>query len=294
MDARAAEQPAIGQNNSTSDRAIIRIPAVIRFGFQTISRISPKLAAEAARQIFFRPPRVAYRGEQHAVLANAQQGFLDLRKGRVRVYCWGDGPAVLLLHGWGGHSGQMTEFVAPLTKAGYRIVAIDAPAHGQSSGRLSSIIHFADAIAAAASSAGPLHAIIAHSLGTTAAVHALTNGLTVRRAVFLAPQARLTGYWQAFRQSLGMSEPVWQRMTAISENWLKVRFADLHPADIAPRMKTPVLILHGTSDRMTPVAQGKELAALWPDAEFQAVEAGHLSILRDWRVVLSSLEFIKG
>ncbi|MGB0086330.1 MAG: alpha/beta fold hydrolase [Rhodomicrobiaceae bacterium] len=246
-----------------------------------------------ARQLFFRPPRAPYRDEQRAVLTSAQRALLSVRGRHIQAYCWGHGAVVLLLHGWGGHAGQMTEFVAPLTKAGYRAVALDAPAHGRSNGRLSSIVHFARAIEAAASTFGPLHAIIAHSFGTTAAVQAMAKGLPLNRAVFIAPQARLTGYWQLFRQTLGMSEEVWELMRIRTERWLKIRYDQLHPANIAPRMKAPLLILHGEADRMTPIAEGETLARLWPGAEFRALDCGHITILRDWRTLLAGVDFVK-
>jgi pimeloyl-ACP methyl ester carboxylesterase len=294
MDARVTDPAVERAKKSTNDRPILYIPAAVRFAFQTASRVSPLLGAEVARQLFFRPPRAPYREEQRAVLAVSQTALLPVRHGQVRAHCWGEGPTVLLLHGWGGHAGQMTEFVLPLTKAGYRVIALDAPAHGRSAGGLSSVVHFADALEAAAATFGPLHGVIAHSLGAAATVHAMARGLSVTRAVFLAPQARLTGYWALFRKTLGMSDAVWEAMRRRTERWLKVGYDQLHPADIAPRMKTPLLILHGEADRMTPFSEGEMLASLWPGAEFRPLDCGHISILRDWRALLAAADFIKG
>ncbi len=83
--------------------------------------------------------------------------MLDLDGRKFAAYSWGDGPTVLLVHGWSGNAGQMAEFVAPLTRAGFRAVAIDLPAHGASGGGLSSVVHFARAIWAAAEHFGPVH-----------------------------------------------------------------------------------------------------------------------------------------
>jgi pimeloyl-ACP methyl ester carboxylesterase len=294
MAAPAADQALVPAQKSTNDRSILRFPRVLKATYQTVSRLSPGLGAEMTRQLFFRPPSAPYWRESHAVLALAQLAALRVRHRRVQAYCWGEGPTVLLLHGWGGHAGQMTEFVAPLTNAGYRVIALDAPAHGRSAGRLSSIVHFADAIQAAASTFGPLHAIVAHSLGAAATVYILGKGLPLQRAVFIAPQADLTGYWTLFREALGVSDDVWHLMRVRTERWLKVRYEQLQPAGIAPRMKTPLLILHGATDRMTPVSQGETLASLWPGAAFRTLDCGHLGILRDWRALLAATDFVKG
>jgi pimeloyl-ACP methyl ester carboxylesterase len=293
MSNRLAQAAVLPSQKSTNDRSVVQIPAPIRLGFKAASRISPVLGAELARQLFFRPARMAYRKEQRAVLAKAQHVTLDARGRAVRAYCWGDGPVVLLMHGWSGHAGQMTEFVKPLTTAGFRVVALDAPAHGRSAGRLSSLVHFADAMEAAASAFGPIHAVVAHSFGAAATVQAMLRGFSLDRAVFIAPQAHISTYWDIFRAALGISEPVWEVMRARSERRLKVRYDDLHPADHAPRMKTPLLILHGTTDRMTPFSEGEKLAAVWPGAQLKPLDCGHIAILRDWRALLAAVEFIK-
>lgn len=294
MDARIADQAFPSPQKSTNDRSILRFPSTLKAAYQAVSRLSPGLGAEITRQLFFRPPRLPYRPEQSAVLALAHLATLQVRHRRLQTYCWGEGPAVLLLHGWGGHAGQMTEFVAPLTKAGFKVIALDAPAHGRSAGRLSSIVHFGDAIQAAAATFGPLHAVVAHSMGAAATTHVLGKGLPLQRAVFVAPQAQLTGYWTLFRQTLGVTDDVWEIMRARTERWLKVRYEQLHPAVIAPRMKMPLLILHGTADRMTPISEGEALASLWPGAEFRALDGGHLGILRDSQALLAATDFVRG
>ena len=43
----------------------------------------------------------------------------------------GDGPDLVLIHGWGLHAGVWDEF-APLLEAGFRVTRIDLPGHGRS------------------------------------------------------------------------------------------------------------------------------------------------------------------
>jgi alpha-beta hydrolase superfamily lysophospholipase len=159
---------------STSDLSMIRVPAFLRLTFLAAARLSPHLGAAIAQEIFFRPMHAPYREEHKAVLATARKASLDVRGKRVQAYFWGEGPSVLLMHGWGGHAGQMTEFVAPLVKAGYEVLAIDAPAHGRSAGRLPTIVHFADAIEAANAAFGPLDSV--HSMAAAPTTIALSRG----------------------------------------------------------------------------------------------------------------------
>jgi alpha-beta hydrolase superfamily lysophospholipase len=60
--------------------------------------------------------------------------FVEVNGERLATWSYGKGPTILLVHGWNGHAAQLRAFVSPLVDAGYRVVAFDQPAHGQSSG----------------------------------------------------------------------------------------------------------------------------------------------------------------
>ena len=70
-----------------------------------------------------------------AGVAGMATRFLTLERGiRVRVLDGGppDGPAVLLVHGWGGYSYSFAELIPALVHAGYRVVGVELPGHGLS------------------------------------------------------------------------------------------------------------------------------------------------------------------
>jgi pimeloyl-ACP methyl ester carboxylesterase len=284
--------PFPSEEKSTNDRSVkLPIPTFLRLPYQALDLLSPKLAGELGRRLFFRPARLYYTDMQRQVLDLAEERYL----GRVATYCWGDasGPTVLLIHGWGGHAGQMTEFVEPLTAQGFRVVAIDMPAHGKSDGKLSSVVHFSTAIRQAARYFGRVHGVITHSLGGGGLVHALLNGLSAKRVVLIAPQSQFHDYWRMFRNGLGMSDKAWKHMVEISEDWLGVPFAEIHPGVGAPRMTAPALILHGTRDKLSPVKEGHEMARLWPDARLEEFDTGHSSILREPAAIRAAAAFIQ-
>jgi pimeloyl-ACP methyl ester carboxylesterase len=51
---------------------------------------------------------------------------------RVYHYDVGDGPALVLLHGWNHHAEAWIRNIGPLSAAGYRVVALDLPGFGRS------------------------------------------------------------------------------------------------------------------------------------------------------------------
>ena len=133
------------------------------FGF--VSRLSPRIGAVPAEILFLSPPAQRRTRAEEAVLAAGKSFRVRTPGGRLAAWSWGSGPRVLLVHGWGGHAGRLSRFVEPLVAAGFSVVAFDAPAHGDSSGRRSSLPDFVDAILAVAAATGPVTAVIAHSMG---------------------------------------------------------------------------------------------------------------------------------
>jgi len=286
--------PPSSVSKSTIDRLRpVEVPGWLRAGFQVTGRVAPGAAARLARRLFFTPPRARLREAERLVLARGERFVLGVDGLDVVGRAWGEGPAVLLIHGWGGHSGQMTPLVGPVLAAGFRAVAIDLPGHGESAGRVSSLPHFAAALAHAAALFSPLRGLVAHSFGAAGATYAMARGLAVERAVFFAPPARFDTYWLRFRQGTGVSGEVWRRTVEGAERWLGVRFEGIAPAELAPRMTAPLLVLHAPEDRETPYAEGAELAALWPGAHLRTVESsGHLRILRDPACIAEAVEFL--
>ena len=275
---------------STNDRSVkLPIPSFVRLPYQALDLLSPRLAGEIGRRLFFRPTRLGYTDMQRQLLDLADERYL----GNVATYSWGSGPTVLLVHGWGGHAGQMTPFVEPLIEQGYRVVAIDMPAHGRSDGKLSSVVHFSIAIRQAARYFGRLHGIISHSLGGGGVVHALGAGMPAKRTVLIAPQSQFHDYWRMFRNGLGMSDAAWRHMVTASEAWLGVPFAEIHPGVGAGRMTVPALILHGAKDKISPLKEGREMARLWPGARLEEFDSGHTSILREPAMIRSATTFMQ-
>lgn len=60
------------------------------------------------------------------------EGFIDNEGARIWYSTYGTGPAVILLHGGLGHSGNWGYQVPALVKSGYRPILIDSRGHGRS------------------------------------------------------------------------------------------------------------------------------------------------------------------
>jgi pimeloyl-ACP methyl ester carboxylesterase len=276
------------RNKSTNVRLYFR------GGMRLLSWIAPRQAEKLALRLFATPRRPPRSRTDPAAEVAGRRFVVAADGNQLTAWEWGAGPTVVLTHGWSGHAGQLVGFVDPLVRAGHRVVAFDHPAHGQSSGRRTNYVGVSRALAAVAQQVGPVSAVIAHSLGSTATILALTRGLEVERVVLVAPPADPPGYARGFGRAIGLPQA---RIDGMLERIRVLVGGDLQSIDgrrLATEMRVPALILHDRGDPEVPFAHGEAIAAAWPGARLEGVEGlGHNRILRDPAVIARAVEFVR-
>jgi pimeloyl-ACP methyl ester carboxylesterase len=276
--------------------ATIQIRTIVR-AFSLLERVAPAAGARWAEALWFRVPGPGGRRQPPATPGRPFR--LEVGGQAVAGETWGEGPAVYLLHGWGGWRGQLDALVDPLVEAGYRVVAFDAPSHGDSDpgpmgpGR-SNILEFADALAAVVAAHGPAHALVAHSLGTTAAAYAMAKGLPVGRLAFISPMADPLPYTRTFAGRLGFGERVRTRLVRRVERRVAMPMSTFDVPAMARRVATPPLLLvHDRQDAETSWSDSAAIAQAWPGARLVSTAGlGHRRILRAPAVVAEVVGFV--
>ncbi|MFZ1866436.1 MAG: alpha/beta fold hydrolase [Polyangiales bacterium] len=262
---------------------------VITVGFSMGSRVAPSLTAAAAERLFFATRRSQPRPGERDVLKSATTS----RIAGMQAWSWGQGPTVLLVHGWNGRATQLGGFVKPLVDRGYRVVAFDAFGHGQSPGRRLSLPELAVCVRQVTDELGGVYAIIAHSLGGAATTLALAEGLLIERAVFISPPADPRAFLETFGSVLGITSDVRSRLKQRIERRLAMPMEDMLVNVIARSMRVPVLVIHDRDDKEVPVEAGRSIAGAWPGAELLITEGlGHQRILRAERIAHVAVRFI--
>jgi pimeloyl-ACP methyl ester carboxylesterase len=284
-----ARRHTLGVDNSTNVRFVERF---LRGLFTLLGRVAPGLAAAAAERLFFTPPRPR-RSRGEATMRTAERLDVRVDGRRLAAWRWGRGPAILLLHGWGGRAAQLTSFVRPLVRRGFSVVTFDAPGHGRSGRGLSSAPQFARALRAVADATGGLHGVVAHSLGSAATALALRDGLRVGRAVFLAPAADPPSWVGIFARRLGIAPHVVDRMRRRSERRLRMGWEQLRIPVLAAGFDSPLLVIHDRDDAEVPLGDGATVAASWRGARLLETSGlGHNGVLRDPEVVAQAAAFL--
>ena len=267
----------------------------LRGAFPALGRAAPGLAATLAARLFGSPPRHRTSEAERLALATARSGRIETDGGRVATWTWGAGPVVLLAHGWGSRGARLRSFVEPLVASGRSVVAFDAPGHGDSSGRTSSLPQFALAIRAVAEAAGGIEAAVAHSMGCPSVAFAMTRGLSLRRAVFLAPAANPGAYTEKFARTLAIPAPVIDTMKRRFEARYDLRWDELDLPRAARAFRAGLLVIHDRDDPEVPVGNGEAIAAAWPGATLVTTQGlGHTRLVHDAAVVSRAVAFVAG
>lgn len=276
---------------------------LLRLGLGASQRLWPALAVRAACRLFGTPlPARPLRalGRHRASPAGWQVEHWPFERASLTLYTRPnatEGQVVLLVHGWGGHAGQMLALATALEAQGLQAVLLDMPAHGRSAGAVSNLPQFARALEYAGArlrqQGRPLHAVVAHSLGANAAAHATSRGLTAQRLVLLAPPASPHEYTRLFARMFGLSEATRAALQQHIEAREGILMPQFEPAAVGPRIHVPTLVVHDRGDRINRFADGQAYAQAIAGAELMATEGlGHAKILRDAQVLDKVVRYV--
>jgi pimeloyl-ACP methyl ester carboxylesterase len=247
-------------------------------------------------------------------VGQALNEFLEIRGARLRVRTAGQGPAVLLVHGWALDLDMWTPQFAALAGR-YRLLAFDRRGFGLSSGTPGIADDVADIDELLAKLSVDRLAIVGMSQGARVALRwAMANPARITSLVLDGPPRDLlaVGPPQGEITLATYRELVrTQGMEAFRRKWLEHPLMQLHthdartralvremvarypghdlrqddPPDIArvgnlQQLEVPVLIVNGEYDSDMRIGAAAELARALPDARLAVIPgAGHLSNL---------------
>lgn len=184
------------------------------------------------------------------------------------------GPALVLMHGWGGNAQTMLPLAGPLHAAGYALLLLDARCHGGSDeDSFASLPRFAEDIEAGLAwlerrpEVDPaLLGLVGHSVGAGAALLVASRrpglGAVVSLAAFAHP-ATMMRRWLA-----SMHIPYWPLgayVLAYVQRVIGHRFDDIAPCNTIRQLSCPVLLVHGLSDTTVPAAEARQICAAGHD-----------------------------
>lgn len=277
---------------------------VIRAGFGLGERVAPHLSGRVGQAIWFRVPLAPPANRRNRGLPPGTPVEVSIEGRRLNALSWGQGPAVLLVHGWSGWWQQLSVYVEPLVAAGFGVVAWDAPSHGDSApGRCgshySSIADLVDAVEAVASQVGEVEGIVAHSAGAMAVGVAIASGrVAPHRVALVSPSVTGEDHVSYLTGRLGWGPKTARLVQVYADRRHGIRMADYNVpqliADIGGDLPEAVFI-SDEGDREVPTDSAWRLAERWSGAEVVATRGyDHFRVLWAPETVQRVVTFLSG
>lgn len=257
------------------------------------SYISPKYASNKALKLFSTPRKGSYTSDQEAIITDATQETLSHNNLDIAVYNWkGNGKSVLLAHGWESNAARWDYILNDLKAQDYDIIALDAPAHGNSDGKLFTALLYAECMNEVAKTYKP-EAIIGHSVGGMATIffNHFNDAPYLKKIVTLGAPAHFTGVFSRYKNMMGYNKRIGNGLDSIVLKRYGKTVEYFSAANFTESFKPKGLIIHDKTDKIIPYEDALLFANRYKNAKLITTEGfGHG--LKDKSIIPNIIEFI--
>lgn len=139
----------------------------------SIHKARPTLAYKMTMVALSFSVRRPLKAKDKAFYAKGTKQTFESKGKRFYTYSYGEGPEVYFVHGWVSYGARWKLYVEQVVAQGFKVVVIDAPAHGTSPGMFLSIPDYVLALKLVFNNAKNVHAVINHSIGSLCSIVAL-------------------------------------------------------------------------------------------------------------------------
>jgi pimeloyl-ACP methyl ester carboxylesterase len=262
--------------------------------FLSVQRFSYKWASLLAYHLWFHPGRSVMKRIPLFEPEGSQSGQLNIANKSVRYWSAGEGPNILLVHGWASCGSQFASLAKALLEAGFRVTWFDAPAHGQSTGFQTNLFEVAECILKLEAEVGALEAIVAHSFGSPCSLSAINQGLKAKKFIAIntpaTAQVLIEKFCDAIRAHDKTREHLISRLhKTFNENILE----QISAQNLALNAPLKSLVIHDKDDPIVSVDEGRAVQQNLSNSSLLLTDGlGHNRILSDPLVIQACVKFI--
>lgn len=273
------------------------IKDLVKYRLQLISKFSPRRAATIAFDLFCTPVSNPSLPTPELInQATTFQFYSDQE--RIHGYRWNDGQPIkiLIVHGFSSSIKKLTHLVEPFVKRGYEVTALDAPAHGLSTGKRINALTYTNCLKNYMKVYGSVNGIIAHSLGglaTMLTLKDLPQNEPIKTVLF-APATESLTQLNLFVKYFGLSTKVRDEIVQIIKEKTNLDITAVSITESIPHVKGPIYWFHDKQDPITPFDEAEKVATNgYPNVQFYSTEGlGHSKIYKDSLINEKVLEFL--
>jgi pimeloyl-ACP methyl ester carboxylesterase len=182
---------------------------------------------------------------------------------------------VLLFHGWESNAFRWRKLIEVLRPLNYHIIALDAPAHGASSGKVLHVPLYQKIAAGLMERFRPQFAV-GHSMGGMMLLYHQHLGGTesLKGLVVLGAPADLNNIMKQYKSILKLNKKVFNGLDELFKSDFNFRIDDFSVAEFSKSYTIPGLLVHDKKDLIVPYSSAEKIARNWKTAELITTE-GH-------------------
>lgn len=212
------------------------------------------------------------------ILKEAKQETISYGEKFFQTYTWqGNSNKILLVHGWESNAARWEKLIKILKKSGSTIIALDAPAHGLSSGTEFNVPIYSEFINEFSKIYKP-KIIIGHSMGAVACAYYQHNYQQnhLEKMILLGAPSDFNVLMQNYINTLGLNTKVYQLIKTYIKKRFDINTDEFTSRDFLKNTTIPGLIAHDIHDDVVDFSEAKKIASSWKNAQFITTEnLGH-------------------
>lgn len=251
----------------------------IGFYINFLSFVKPQKALQLSYALFSQPRIGRLKKESlPEILQKTETETFQHENHHFQTYVWkGNETKILLVHGWESNSARWQKTLPYLQKSGSTIIAIDAPAHGQSSGKEFNVPLYTEFINKAVEKHQP-SIIIGHSIGGIACVYHqhLFPNTSIEKMVILGAPSDLKTLLDNYVAMLSLNNKIYSLMENRFLTHFNFKIDDFSGKKFAQSITIPGFIAHDSEDTVVAFSEGEKIASSWRNSQFISTKGlGH-------------------
>ncbi len=259
----------------------------------TIRSMPTGMAFAVARYAASRPKRPPM-SETEAAAMELAVPILECSWSNNAAWSWGNGPCVLLVHGWGGRASQMAHIGVSLASRGMRAIAFDVAGHGESGENVARWRFFIRDICRMSRTFGPVAGYIGHSAGGLSMMAARRSGaLTPSKFVCICAPSHPHPPIRGLAQRLNPREAVLDCYRKFLGEEFQITWSALETGEAFADAGPDLLLCYDHKDRFVDHSDGDKIHARCPGSKLLKSSAhGHTRILAAPDVISAAVDFV--
>ncbi|WP_299229616.1 alpha/beta hydrolase [uncultured Psychroserpens sp.] len=225
-----------------------------------IGVLSSRTAGKLAIKLFSTPRKIKFKELEKDFLETAFMEDITSKELTIMTYRWlGAKKTILLAHGWESNSYRWRALIEQLISQNYNVIAIDAPAHGNSSGKLFNAILYAESINHVVEKFN-VNIIIGHSVGGMAAVFTQHKyqPSSVEKLVLLGAPSNFVGVLERYVNMMGYKKHIVNSINKIIVERFDKKPDYFNAAKFSETFKIDGLIIHDKYDKIIPYTDAED------------------------------------